>query len=61
MANITLDGQVTVPMAIRVALGIEPGDKVYIGVNSAGKIISRKAGKVRAKSLRPDRFESACD
>ena len=55
--NLTSKGQVTVPKAIRDALGLATGKGVEFKVNGAGEVVIAKASA--AKASKPDRFEAA--
>lgn len=54
---ITAKGQVTIPKAIRDALGLTPGTPVDFAVNKEGQIVIMKAQALPAKL--PNRFEEA--
>jgi len=49
VTTVTSKGQVTVPKRVRDALGLKPGSKVEIGVQSNGVATLKPVGK-RAKS-----------
>ena len=57
--NITSKGQVTVPKAVRDALGLEPGAPVNFSVNDSGDVVLKKAESARPKGKMADRFEAA--
>lgn len=53
MSTMTSKGQVTIPKAIREALGLKPGSEVIFDVGGDGAVILR--GKPRAARVK-DRF-----
>lgn len=54
---LTVKGQVTIPKAIRDALGLKPGTTVDFGVNREGQVVILKKSDGTAKIQ--DRFEAA--
>ena len=46
VATITAKGQITIPKAIRVSLGLEPGDQVEFVREADGVRIQRRRGSV---------------
>ncbi len=55
MNAVTVKSQVTIPKAVRDALGIEAGSQVEFLLNDAGEIILRRAG-AEVPHSRFDRF-----
>jgi antitoxin PrlF len=52
--TMTAKAQVTIPKAVRDKVGIQPGDRVEVGLSSEGQISIRKA----EKPLVDDRLET---
>jgi antitoxin PrlF len=46
--TITIKGQVTVPKAVRDAVGLKPGDKVDVRATASGGVYIEKPGKQSA-------------
>jgi antitoxin PrlF len=46
--TMTSKGQVTIPKALRKAVGIEPGDKVDVRATASGGIYIEKPGTLRS-------------
>lgn len=42
--TVTVKGQVTLPKAVREAVGIKPGDRVAVRATAAGAVIIEKPG-----------------
>jgi antitoxin PrlF len=55
--TLTIKGQVTIPKAIRDALGLEPGMEIDFAVNREGEVVLQRAP--RPAKARVDRFEAA--
>lgn len=55
--TLTIKGQVTIPKAVRDALGLKPGDSVAFDVNDDGQVVVSKTGRPRIGGR--DRFEAA--
>ena len=58
--TVTTKGQVTIPKKVREALNIHPGSEVEFGVNQAGEIVLRNAGKPSGRAKK-DRFDKVRD
>lgn len=54
--KLTIKGQVTVPLAMRRALGLEPGDSVRWDIDDAGGLRLTKADMDEEKLLRRAEF-----
>jgi antitoxin PrlF len=55
--TLTIKGQVTIPKAIRDALGLEPGMEVDFAVNREGEVVLQRASRAAKGGV--DRFEAA--
>jgi AbrB family looped-hinge helix DNA binding protein len=53
--QVTVKGQVTIPMRVREHLGIRPGSAVEFQVQGNGDVVLRKVGR-GSKSARRSRF-----
>jgi AbrB family looped-hinge helix DNA binding protein len=42
--TVTVKGQVTLPKAVRDAVGIKPGDRVEVRATASGNVVIEKAG-----------------
>ena len=60
MAKVTTKGQITIPVAIRKALGIKTGDKVLFVDNGDGTVAMRNA-TLKALSETLQAFEGAAE
>jgi antitoxin PrlF len=48
MGTMTVKGQITVPKAVRDAVGLKPGDKVEVRATASGGVYIEKPGKQSA-------------
>jgi AbrB family looped-hinge helix DNA binding protein len=48
MSTMTVKGQITVPKAVRDAVGLKPGDKVDVRATASGGVYIEKPGKQSA-------------
>lgn len=53
-SNLTSKGQVTIPKAIRDALGLHPGEQVEFDVNDRGETVIRAASADDARKRREE-------